>query len=271
MTPRRPGDQPGPFSPAELDGLPGVAPDELVADHRVARRLEAVADRGTVRPSADFADRVMAAVAAEPSPAPARAAGAALRRLSLGGILVSFRDAWRVSFGAGFPVAARAQALALVIVAGGLLATSGVVTAGALGAFNSHGPEPAPTTQATAAPTSTPEPTTTPEPSEVVGPNGTIEPNQSGSPEPSESASAEPDGTAAPGGTPEATSGEGGGSNETHPPTTPRPTRSPDATPVANPTPSPSNDGEDHGGASPSPTPTGTPSSGGGPTQTPGH
>jgi hypothetical protein len=274
MTPHRPGDLPGPFSPAELLGVPDVAPDELVADRQVARRLEAAAESATVRPSPDFADRVMAAIAAEPAPAPVRAAGAALRRGSLAAFLAAFRDAWRVSFGSGFPVAARAQALVLVLVAGGVLAGSGVVTAGALGAFNRHGSEPAPTTPATAAPTATSEPTATPEPPESAGPSGTIEPVQSGSPEPSESAANEPTDAPAPAATPNSTAGEGGsGSNETHAVITPRPTRSADGTPQATPTPWPTHEGEDHGSPAPSLTPQASevPPTGFGPTPTPGH
>jgi hypothetical protein len=273
MTPHRPGDLPGPFTSAELLGVSDVAPDELVADRQVARRLEAAAERATVRPSPDFADRVMAAIAAEPAPAPMRAAGAAIRRGSLAAFVVPFRDAWRVSFGTGFPIAARAQALTLVLVAGGVLATSGAVTAGALGAFNVHGPAPAPTTQGTAAPTATAQPTTTPEPPESTGPSGTIEPVQSGTPEPSESAAAEPSDAPAPAESPNATSGEGGGSTETHAATTPRPTRSPDGAPQVTPSPSPTHEGEDHGSPAPSfsTQPSDGPPGGGGSAPPPGH
>ena len=79
MSARYPGHNPNPFSSAELGGL-DLAPDEVAADGRLARDLEAVADRHTVRPSRDFTDRVMAAIADEPRPAPVVAAGSALRR-----------------------------------------------------------------------------------------------------------------------------------------------------------------------------------------------
>jgi len=272
----RPGDQPGPFTPAELDGVDGIAPDELAADRRVARELEGVADRGTVRPSADFSERVMAAIAAEPAPAPVRAAGAAVRRGSLGALLVSFRDAWRVSFGTGFPMAARAQALALVLVVSGALATSGVVTAGALGAFTNRGTGPAPT-QATDAPviTSQPTPTQVPTPTDEASPptgptSGSMEPAETGSPEATETPTAEPAGTEAPGGTPEATSGDGG-STETHAPPTTRPTHSP--WPTDGPTATPTGDPEDNHSPRPSgsPWPTESPHTGWTPTPTPGH
>jgi hypothetical protein len=267
----RPGDQPGPFTPAELDGVDGIAPDELAADRRVARELEGVADRGTVRPSTDFAERVMAAIAAEPAPAPIRAAGAAVRRRSPGALLASFRDAWRVSFGTGFPLAARAQALALVLVVGGALATSGVVTAGALGAFTNQGTGPAPT-QATDAPVITSEPTPAPTtaPTEPTGPtNGSLEPAEIGSPEATATPSAEPTESEAPGGTPEATSGDGG-SSETHGGPTSRPTRAPGAS--DRPTEAPTNEPEDRGTPQPSetPQPTEAPHTWG-PTPTPAH
>ncbi len=267
--PNRPGDLPGPFSPAELDGVDGIAPDELAADRRIARELEGAADRGTVRLSADFAERVMAAIAAEPAPAPARAAGAAIRRGSLGAFLVSFRDAWRVSFGTGFPMAARAQALALILLASGVLASSGVLTAGALGVFTDRGTGPAPI-QATDAPVVTGQPTPAPTlaPTESTGPtSGSIEPAETGSPKATETPSPAPTETQGSGETPEATSGAGG-STETHRPPTPRPTRTPGATDQ----PTPTNDGEDHGTPGPtgSPQPTEAPHAAGEASPTPG-
>ncbi len=116
MSGRYPGHRPHPFSASELGGL-DLPPDELAAAGVLARELEAVADRGTVRPSGDFTDRVMAAIAAEPAPAPVLAAGSAVRRLSLAALLASIRDAARVALGTGFPLAARAQGIALVLVA----------------------------------------------------------------------------------------------------------------------------------------------------------
>ena len=110
MTADRPTGRPRPFGPDELDGVAGIRPDELAAEARVARDLEGVAARGGVKPSSDFTDRVMGAVAAEPVPAPVIAAGSALRHGAALGFLASIRDSFRVAFGGGFPVAARAQA-----------------------------------------------------------------------------------------------------------------------------------------------------------------
>ena len=120
MTAPRPGGKPGPFGPDELDGVAGLRPDELAAETRVARELEAVAVHGGVAPTSDFSDRVMAAVAAEPLPAPVIAAGSALRHGAAMGLLASLRDSFRVAFGGGFPAVVRAQALALVLVVVGV-------------------------------------------------------------------------------------------------------------------------------------------------------
>ena len=41
-----------PFGPGELDGVDDVRPDELAAEARIARDLEAIAGRDAARPSA---------------------------------------------------------------------------------------------------------------------------------------------------------------------------------------------------------------------------
>ena len=133
-----------PFGPGELDGVEDVRPDDLAAEARVARELEGIGGRTGAAFSADFVDRVMASVEAEPVPAPARAAGHALRHGAIGAFLASFADAWRVTTRSGFPVAVRAQALALVLVVVGLAAGSGVATAGALGFMQGEAGVPSP-------------------------------------------------------------------------------------------------------------------------------
>ena len=63
------------FGPGELEGVDGLQPDDLAAETRVARDLEAlgrVAAGSTAGMSTDFVDRVMAAVDAEPVAAPVR-------------------------------------------------------------------------------------------------------------------------------------------------------------------------------------------------------
>ena len=182
MTADRPGGRPQHFSPDELDGVAGIRPDEIAAEARLARDLEGVAARGAVKPSPDFTDRVMGAVAAEPVPAPVIAAGSALRHGAALGFLASIRDSFRVAFGGGFPVAARAQAMALVLLVAVVIGGSGLATAGAVGLFADRGsssPEPSvaapspsalpsPTPMSTDNPAATPQaptPSSTPSPS----------------------------------------------------------------------------------------------------------
>jgi hypothetical protein len=224
---------PRPFGPDELDGVAGLTPDELAAETRLARDLEGIAARDGIRRSPDFADRVMGAIALEPVPAPVVAAGSALRHAALLGFLVSIRDAFRVTFSGGFPVAVRAQAFALVLLVVGLTAGSGYAAAGALGLLDRSTPSPVvevPTTPAeTAAPTATPEAT-----SEAPTPSASPEPSEGA--EPSEAPEASED----PSETPEATDG---GSSTTAPAATSRPTAKPTPRPKRTPEAT-----DDHGG-----------------------
>ncbi len=247
-----------PFGPGELDDVAGLTPDELTAETRVARDLEALGTHAVAEPAGDFVDRVMAAVAAEPLPAPARAAGSALRRGALAAFLWSVRDAWRVMSRPGFPMAVRAQALALVLVVAGLVAGSGMATAGALGLFGGdHAtPSPAPTL---VVPTPPGEPSVVQPPSTEATPSPSQEPGDSAEPtatedvETPEPTGPEEDDTgdrAGGGG-----GGDGGGATATK---RPSPTRTPSPT-------SESHDSEDHTSSpthtprpSETPVPTGT-------------
>lgn len=238
MTDLRPGNQPHPFGPDELDGVSGVKPDELMAEMRLARDLEVVAARGSVRPSADFTDRVMAAVALEPAAAPVRAAGTALRHGAFVAFVASLRDAWRVTVSPSFPMAMRAQAMALVLVVAGLAAGSGALTAGALGLLDGDRATPTPPVE-TPAPSigPTPEPTIapqSPEPSPSDSPSPSIE-NASGepseSPEPSESADDHASGGSSPKPsptrTPSPTETPSDDSDHSEEPRTPKPSETP--------------------------------------------
>ncbi|MHB8892419.1 MAG: hypothetical protein ACYC65_10300 [Candidatus Limnocylindrales bacterium] len=258
MTHHRPGGQPRPFGPDELSGVSGVQPDELVAETRLARSLEGVAARGSVRPSADFTDRVMAAVAMEPAPAPVRVAGVALRHGAIGAFLLSLRDAWRVTVSPAFPMAMRAQAMAMVLLVAGFVAGGGAITAGALGLLDGDRSSPTPPVETPSPSTeATPEPTTvpseSPEPSDSVSPSPSTESAEpSGSPEPSESAE---DGGAAT----DAPAETGDDQSGTISPTkTPASTQTPAATRTPAPTETPSDDNE-HSDAPETPKPSQTP------------
>ena len=217
------------------------------------------------RPSADFTDRVMAAVAKEPVAAPGRAASVALRHGAVGAFLASLRDAWRVTVSPAFPMAMRAQAMAMVLIVAGLTTGGGLVTAGALGLL-APDPSDAPTPQVASPALETPrassdptdtfptaEPSLTPYGSpyiETATPEPSFDPAESS--EPSET----PDEAGTPGG---GGSPEPGGSDPTHTPAPPSITPVPETpTPPPTPTPTPTpSDGGDHGehGASPSPSP----------------
>ncbi len=256
MSPYGRDDAPRPFTPSELDGADDAEPGDLLALGRVARELAGAAARGGVRPSADFADRVMRSIASEPSPAPVWAAGLAVRRHSAAAIVASFRDAVRVSFGAGFPMAVRAQALALVLVVTAVFATgSGMATVGAVRLL---GGNPLPGVPDATSQPANPSPSETPDGSlDPAGVSGSPDPSEPG--EPSASDHHDPTGSDAPGETPEATnhggsgsggngggSGHGGSTGSPDPHTSPQPTES---------------DHHDHGGpgGSGDPKPTDTP------------
>jgi uncharacterized membrane protein YgcG len=174
-----------------------LRPDELgdidvrdLADAMAAgRQLEGALDDVPLRPSPDFADRVMSVLAEEPSPAPAGFLIPIRRRGLLGGFAASVRQAW-VSLGAGRPALARSAALAYVLVvaiAGASL--TGVAAIGAAGALGILGPDatqsPEPTPEPSPAPTVAP-PTVAPSPSPDVTP-APVAPTPSPSETPDES------------------------------------------------------------------------------------
>ncbi len=264
MTTPRPGDRARPFRADELDGVSGIRPDELAAESRLARDLEGIAARGGVAPSPGFADRVMAAVALEPVPAPVIAAGSALRHGAALGFLTSIRDALRVTFGGGFPLVVRAQSLALVLIVAAVAGGSGLATAGAFGLLGDRGsPSPVPSMVAPSpTPTATPLPTDTPD---ATIPSMTPSPTPSGSPEPT--ASDEPE-TASPEetGDAEAERGSGSGDARTADPTA-DPTEGP--TPSPTPTPTPGHTEEPHEIRTPGPTDTPKPTTSASPSPTP--
>lgn len=246
---------PRPFRPDELEGADGLRPEELGAEARIARDLEALAARSGAAPAPDFVDRVMVAVAKEPAPAPVRAAGIALRRGALIAFLASLRDAFDVALRPGFPMAVRAQAVALVLVVGGLAAGSGLAAAGAVGLFggNQGVASPGPTDAAPSQPApSAPPPSQLAPSAPPVSASPAIEP------------SAQPDGSLRPGLTaePEATDDDGsGGPDDTSAAPTKKPTRTP--------TPTPTDD--DHEDDTPEPSRTPKPSETPEPSETPDH
>jgi hypothetical protein len=176
----------------------------------VARELEAAAAVAVhIRPSAGFAELVLAAVTAEPSPRPIAAIGRAARGGGAHAFVAAVGDAWRTAWAGGRPVAVRAQAFGVVLAFFVALVSVGGLTAAGVARLLGPGPQ----VLAPVGPTSTPSDTRrATDPSSPT--QDEIAPSPSPSPEPAKTA--EPTPTTEPAGTP------------AH---TPRPTAHPTETP----------------------------------------
>jgi hypothetical protein len=211
-----------PFDPAELEGVGDAASqaDALAA----ARALEGVARADTVSPSSGFEDRVMAAIAREPAPRRAAAAGGGLAGL-FGAIGLAWQDLW----GGGRPAAVRFQALALLVVVAMVAGSIGAIAT--VGVSNVLFPNPTtppaipPSTQPSTGPTPSVSPSALPTPSPT--PAETASPPATPSPTPGATQTAEPTGT----------DDHGGGAGGTP---TPHPSAAPTAKPTTKPTTKPS-------------------------------
>jgi hypothetical protein len=163
------------FDPSELEnGDPAGNGDAAAAELQViARDLEAFASSESVTPSVDFEDRVMAALADEPPPRAVSAGG-------LVGLMALVRDAWRLTWRGGRPLAVRAQALAFVLLAAVALGSLGSLAVVGVGKLLSP---------ATPPPTVAPAPLPTPTPSLVPSPSSSPSVTPTPSPTPSPTAS----------------------------------------------------------------------------------
>lgn len=191
------------FDPTELSDDPAaIGEAELTAASAMARDLEAIAERDTV-PTGGFSDRVMEAIASEPTPQPTRVFGLALRSRRIGGAVAAVGDAWRVTFGGGRPLAVRGQALALVLVVAAALV--GLGGGAAVGAARLLTPD--------VAPSPSPAPSVPPSPAPSIAPSPSVEPSPTPTPTPSPSPEASPTDTGDPIETPEATGTDDSGGN----------------------------------------------------------
>jgi hypothetical protein len=191
------------FDPTELSDDPAaIGEAELTAASAMARDLEAIAERDTV-PTGGFSDRVMEAIASEPTPQPTRVFGLALRSRRIGGAVAAVGDAWRVTFGGGRPLAVRGQALALVLVVAAALV--GLGGGAAVGAARLLTPD--------VAPSPSPAPSVPPSPAPSIAPSPSVEPSPTPTPTPSPSPEASPTDTGEPIETPEATGTDDSGGN----------------------------------------------------------
>jgi len=179
-------------------GLPIHPDDEARVAAEMTRDLEGVAAEIDIRPPAGFVDRVMAAVASEPLPQPARAFRVALLGGRLRPAMASLGDAWRVLGGGSRPLIVRAQALALVmLVTIGSLAIAGGATVGAIDLLSAIAPvSPPPTAPAPTGPITSPLPSASPGATPVRSPDAS--PDASPTPEATETTEPIPTETPAP-------------------------------------------------------------------------
>ena len=184
------------FHPAEID----LEADELTApparDRAGHRGL--CGDRHG-RPDDGFEDRVMAAIAVEPMPRPMRGLG----------FLATVREAWAVAFGAGRPLAMRAQALALLLMVA--VAVGSVGSVAVVGASRLLGPAVGPPTTPSPAPSPSPLPSPVPTPSPSPSMSPTPSPTTTARPTATETD--EPSGTDDSGGSSGSGSGSGSGNS----------------------------------------------------------
>jgi hypothetical protein len=190
-----------------------VTPADGERIRSAAAELERFALATDVAPRAGLAASILATLEAEPTPAPLTALTAATRRRRLGAMLAALRDAWRVTWSGGRPVAIRLSAamavLVLVVMTGSV---GGLAAVGAWTALQPTPTTPTPSPSNDQAPVVVPPVQPSPSP---AAPMGTAAPTPSGSPAPTASPRSAP--SAAP----------------TH---TPRPTMKPTPRPTAMPT-----------------------------------
>jgi hypothetical protein len=222
--------RPDRFRPDELDG--DATAGEQARAMATARELEWLAATDDVAASAGFTDRVMAAVAAEPTPRPVTAAASAARRGAFLGVFAAFGDLWRVAWTGGRPLAVRAPAMALVVVV-----LAGTLGAGALGVGALGGLLDRPDETSRPSPAASPSPlvaSPTPSPTPSASPEASDSPEASESPEPSES----PTVTSKPTATPRPTTTQQP-SRTPEPSDTPEPSRTPEPDKTPKPTETP--------------------------------
>jgi hypothetical protein len=217
--------------------------DELGALLGAASALDRATTDASVSPSPDFADRVMAALVAEPVPSTTGFLAPLGRLGFVAGFAVSIRQA-RAAMGTGRPMLTRAAALAYVLavaIAGtSLLGATTVGVAGALGILGPQAPSPTPTI---ALPSPSPDAVPSPTPSLAPSPEATSEPAGSESPDASDDhgggSAPEPSDDHSGSSGESGTSGSDGGSGSSDGSATPRPTDTPRPTGTVKPSETP--------------------------------
>ena len=92
-----------------------VGPADAEQIRGAAAELERFAQATDIAPRAGLGAQIMAALAAEPTPAPLTALSYATRRRRLAAMLAALRDTWRVAWTGGRPVAIRLSAAMVVV------------------------------------------------------------------------------------------------------------------------------------------------------------
>ena len=200
-----------PFHAGELDDAEPLESAELLL---MARELERL-DGGAIRPSDGFTDRVLGAIADEPLPRPMAVAGVAAREGRLGAMVAALRDTWHVAWSGGRPLAARAQAMAFVVLLVVAVGSVGAVTT--VGAINvlfstRSTPSVAPEPSLPAVVSPSPSPNESPSPSPEVTPSTSPEPTKTAKPTPTATHTERPGHTETPRPTTETDDHGGGGS-----------------------------------------------------------
>ncbi len=220
-----------PISSGELAGGPHdpANPAELADAVRTARIIEGTTGLDDIHPSPEFGDRVMAALAGEPTP----------RRTWRGSLAVALGSAWHTLQRADRPVLVRARAagilLAVAILAVSLGGAASLAAAGAIRLLEgppSTGPviSPAPA-PSSSVPSPSPSATASPQLSISPGPSPTAQPPTAPVVTPTPTASDDHGGGGGSGG---GGGGSGGGGDNSGKPTPtpgriPRPTETPEA------------------------------------------
>ena len=176
---------------------------DLEMARSAAAALEHEARANTMQPRNDLQARVLAALEAEPTPAPLTALSSAARDRRAAGMLAALRDLWGVAWSGGRPWMVRVPAaLAVLVLLGGVGSAGGLAAVGAWNTLQREGrsAEPSPTDDrvpivvppspssmpvepvAAPSPTPTTKPTVRPTPSSTARP--TLRPSATHSPTP---------------------------------------------------------------------------------------
>ncbi len=160
-------------------------PAEVAAIRATADALEAYARATDVAPRPGAAANILAAIAAEPTPAPLVAMASSVRARRPARIAAALRDAWRVAWSGPRPVGIRLSSALVVLLLVAVVASGGGMAAAAAWSALQPGPStpPTPTQLPIVVPPANPSPSVEPTPSAVpTNPTATSGPSLSRSP-----------------------------------------------------------------------------------------